>query len=543
MHAQRNTILIILLFITCLIFMEWQGDKSKNIEVLNESLTSITKTNSNNTNSQNIITVNTDLYDLEIQLSTGDITKVDLKDQKEEVDSNENFHLLKSSEDFSYTAKSYLILNGNKFFGPYKSSQKSYEMVGNSLKVTLSSVDNNNVEINKIFTFTKGKHIIDVSYEIKNPSQEYKVQTFSYLEQTAIDKSLEGGMFGTGAYRGIAYSTDDTRYTKTSLEDVAESAKIEKIISKKGGWVSMIQHYFVASWIGDINSNNTIVLESSNNANNAVAGLLSSSFTITNNESISIGNRLWLGPKNQEEMKNTANNLELTVDYGWLSFLSFMFFWFMQKIHAVLIFVGIDNSMGAWGFSIIILTLLVRTALYPLTKHQYVSMAKMRLIAPKLQALKEKYKDDRQLFTQEMLALYQKEKVKPLSGCLPILIQMPIFIALYWTFMESVELRHSPFILWIQDLSTQDPYYVLPIFMGITMFLIQKISPTPVTDPMQKKIMTIIPVVFTFMFCTFPAGLTLYWVVSNIVTIVHQALIIKELEKKGLRTQPASNNH
>ena len=232
-------------------------------------------------------------------------------------------------------------------------------------------------------------------------------------------------------------------------------------------------------------------------------------------------------------MEGVAKNLELTVDYGWLWFISIPLFKILTFIHSLI---------GNWGFSIIVLTMIVRGVMFPLTKAQYTSMAKMRLLQPKLMELRERYKDDRQKIGTETMKLYKSEKVNPLGGCLPLLIQMPIFIALYWTLMESTELRQSSFMLWITDLSVKDPYFVLPILYGVTMFFLQKMSPTPVTDPVQRKVFMAMPFVFTFMFCTFPAGLTLYWLVSNCFTILQQFVIFRSLEKRGLsmKKQPAS---
>ncbi|MBP8220439.1 MAG: membrane protein insertase YidC, partial [Aeromonadaceae bacterium] len=228
------------------------------------------------------------------------------------------------------------------------------------------------------------------------------------------------------------------------------------------------------------------------------------------------------------EMATVAKHLDLTVDYGWLWFIAQPLFQLLQFLHGL---------VSNWGVAIILITLIVRGGMYPLTKAQYTSMAKMRMLQPKLTALRERLGDDRQKMSQAMMELYKQEKVNPLGGCFPILIQMPIFIALYWTLMESVELRHAPFALWLTDLSVKDPYYVLPLLMGATMWWIQKMSPTTVTDPMQQKVMQFMPIIFTFMFLWFPSGLTLYWLVSNIVTICQQTLIYRQLEKKGLHSR------
>jgi YidC/Oxa1 family membrane protein insertase len=241
-----------------------------------------------------------------------------------------------------------------------------------------------------------------------------------------------------------------------------------------------------------------------------------------------VGTSLWIGPKLQDQMAATAQHLDLTVDYGYLWFIAQPLFKLLQFLHGL---------VGNWGVAIVLITLIVRGGMYPLSKAQYTSMAKMRMLQPKLTALRERLGDDRQKMSQAMMELYKEEKVNPLGGCFPLLVQMPIFIALYWTLMESVELRHAPFALWLIDLSVKDPYYVLPLLMGASMWYIQKMSPTTVTDPMQQKVMQFMPIIFTFMFLWFPSGLTLYWVVSNIVTITQQTLIFRQLEKKGLHTR------
>ena len=262
----------------------------------------------------------------------------------------------------------------------------------------------------------------------------------------------------------------------------------------------------------------------------AIIGIRTNNISIKAGENKTIGSKLWLGPKEQDALSQVAKNLDLTVDYGWLWFISIPLFKILNFIHSI-----VNN----WGFAIILLTLVVRGVMFPLTKAQYTSMAKMRLLQPKLMEIKEKFKDDRQKIGAETMKLYKAEKVNPLGGCLPLLIQMPIFIALYWTLMESTELRQSSFILWITDLSVKDPYFVLPILYGVSMFLLQKMSPTPITDPIQRKVFMAMPFIFTFMFCTFPAGLTLYWLISNCFTIFQQVIIFRSLEKRGLSMKKA----
>ena len=292
------------------------------------------------------------------------------------------------------------------------------------------------------------------------------------------------------------------------------------------GWAAMIQHYFATAWVPRNEPGTNLYTRVIGNLGDI--GVRMPNKTIANGDSAQFKATLWIGPKLQEQMAGVAPNLDLVVDYGWL--------WFIAKpLHTLLSF--IQGFVGNWGLAIICLTFIVRGAMYPLTKAQYTSMAKMRMLQPKLQAMRERIGDDRQRMSQEMMELYKKEKVNPLGGCLPLLLQMPIFIALYWALMESVELRHSPFFGWITDLSAQDPYYILPLLMGASMFMIQKMSPTTVTDPMQQKIMTFMPVMFTFFFLFFPSGLVLYWLVSNVVTLIQQTLIYKSLEKKGLHSK------
>ncbi|GAM65413.1 inner membrane protein translocase component YidC [Vibrio ishigakensis] len=326
-------------------------------------------------------------------------------------------------------------------------------------------------------------------------------------------------------YRGGAYSTENTRYKKYSFDDM-QDRNLSQNLPNGEGWAAMLEHYFVSAWIPRDAAGANVYTRVVGNLGDI--GVRLPNKTIADGQSAEIKSTLWVGPKLQNEMAAVAPNLDLTVDYGWLWFIAKPLHWLLSMIQGVVV---------NWGLAIIVLTFIVRGAMYPLTKAQYTSMAKMRMLQPKLQAMRERIGDDRQRMSQEMMELYKKEKVNPLGGCLPLILQMPIFIALYWALMESVELRHSPFFGWITDLSAQDPYYILPLLMGASMFLIQKMSPTTVTDPMQQKIMTFMPVMFTFFFLWFPSGLVLYWLVSNIVTLIQQTLIYKALEKKGLHSK------
>jgi YidC/Oxa1 family membrane protein insertase len=282
----------------------------------------------------------------------------------------------------------------------------------------------------------------------------------------------------------------------------------------------MIQHYFLSAWIPDAAEPNlyyTKVLPPAR----YVLGLVGPELTVPPGQTQLFSSRLYVGPKLQDHLAEIAPGLELTVDYGMLTVLAKPIFWLLKRIH---------DLVGNWGWAIIILTLLIKLAFYKLSETSYKSMANMRKLAPRLQALKERYGDDRQKLNQAMMEMYRKEKINPLGGCLPILVQIPVFIALYWVLLESVELRQAAFILWLKDLSSPDPYYVLPLIMGVTMFIQQKLNPAPM-DPMQAKVMMILPFVFTVFFAFFPAGLVLYWVTNNILSIAQQWVITRRVEQ------------
>lgn len=487
-----------------------------------------------------LITLSNDTLKLSISSIGGDVVDAKLLKVMQELNKDDPFHLLMNDPLFVYMSQSGLIgANGpdSKARPTYTSSANSYEMKeGEDSVSAVLQFSQNGVDYTKTYTLKRGSYVVDVKYDVvNNTDKPLSMAFYGQLKQT-VDASLQeqpgGAMMVAGAYRGTAYSTAETRYEKNTLQDLVDLSLEKAPISVKttGGWVAMIQHYFVSAWIGDTTEGvqNVVFSNASKDGSEAIIGIRTEPTTIDAHSSHEFKSSMWVGPKSQDEMEKVAPNLDLTVDYGWLWFISIPLFKILEFIH---------SFVGNWGFSIIILTLIVRGVLFPLTKSQYTSMAKMRLLAPKMQELRERFGDDRQKLGQETMRLYKNEKVNPLGGCFPLLIQMPIFIALYWTLMESTELRHAPFILWIDDLSVHDPYFVTPILYGISMYFIQKMSPTPTTDPLQKKIFMAMPLVFTFMFCTFPAGLTVYWLISNIFTIFQQVIIYRSLEKKGLHVK------
>ena len=342
------------------------------------------------------------------------------------------------------------------------------------------------------------------------------VQMWGQLKQS-VNKPTEESSMMMQLYRGAAFSTQKEKYEKYDFDDM-EDANLKE--STQGGWIAMIQHYFVTAWIPNSEKDNSFKTTLKSGLGSIY--FLGEPTTIASNTTMEFGATLYTGPKLQDRLSALSETLNLTVDYGFL-------WWMAQPLHWLLsFFYGI---VGNWGFAIVLLTFFVRGAMYPLSKKQYTSMAKMRKLQPKMAALKERFGDDRQKMGQATMELYKKEKVNPLGGCLPLLVQMPIFLGLFWMLQESVELRQAPFMLWITDLSVQDPYYVLPLLMGASMWLMSKMQPSMSTDPMQQKMMQFMPVIFTVFFLWFPSGLVLYWVVSNIVTLLQQTYIYRAIDK------------
>ena len=541
MEQQRNILFILFLTLTLFIYWAWERDQvvsEQQAQLQAQRIEQMASAESQGLTGD-LITLQSDNLQLTISSVGGDIVDAKLLKVLQEQGKDDPFHLLMSEPLFVYQAQSGLIgANGPDSVArpTYTASSNNFTLQDGQDEVSaVLSFEQNGVTYTKTYTLKRDSYVVDVKYDVVNSTdQALSMAFYGQLKQT-VDASMQSnsGLFMVaGAYRGSAYSTAETRYEKHTFEDLVDLAKEKASLNvpTTGGWVSMIQHYFVSAWIGDTTEGvkNVIYSGSSNKGTEAIIGIRTEPTTIAAHSEHEFKASMWIGPKSQDVMETVAPNLDLTVDYGWLWFISIPLFKILEFIH---------GFIGNWGFSIIILTLVVRGILFPLTKAQYTSMAKLRLLTPKMQELRERYGDDRQKLGQETMKLYKNEKVNPLGGCFPLLIQMPIFIALYWTLMESTELRHSPFILWITDLSVHDPYFVTPILYGISMFFIQKMSPTPVTDPMQRKIIMAMPVVFTFMFCTFPAGLTLYWLVSNCFTIFQQIIIFKSLEKKGLHVK------
>lgn len=548
MESQRNLLVIGLLVVSYLLWQQWNIDKAPKpqaaqVSQVDQSIPAASSTNSTtkdvpgeqaNKAQRKLITLSSDQLKLVVDTQGGDIIDAKLLKHTVAQDSSEPFELLMDKPGRLYVAQSGLIgrdgpdsrAEGRPSFA---SEKTSYELADGQEKlvVPLTWTNAEGVTFIKEFTLTRGKFTVDVDYQVHNTSDKpLELQFFGQLKQTIeTPADQQGHAMMASAYRGAAYSTTDVRYGKESFDNIK---KKDLELTTQGGWVGMLQHYFVSAWIGEQQGQNQLYSRAVSNQQEAIIGLKEPLATVAAGASAKLGSTLWVGPKLQDDMAAVAKHLDLTVDYGWLWFIAQPLFKLLQFLHSL---------VSNWGVAIILITLIVRGAMFPLTKAQYTSMAKMRMLQPKLAALRERFGEDRQKMSQAMMELYKQEKVNPLGGCFPLLIQMPIFIALYWTLMESVELRHAPFALWLTDLSVKDPFFVLPLLMGASMWWIQKMSPTTVTDPMQQKVMQFMPIIFTFMFLWFPAGLTLYWLVSNIVTITQQTLIYRQLEKQGLHSR------
>ena len=476
-------------------------------------------------NNSDLVHIKTDTLDLLIDTYGGDIVRAALPQYLVKLDEPENpFTMLRRTESHTYVARSGLIgSNGtdkNGYRPTFTSTNTYYELreSQDSLVVDLN-YQQDQVNIIKRFSFNRDSYVIDIDYLIDNQSdQSWTANLFGQIRRDSFKPSSD--IIGMQPYVGAAITTPESNYKKLSFGDLKDD---DFKISQMGGWVAMIQHYFVSAWIPDPEQKNHYHLYKSSGKDIYLLGFTSNSATIDAGASGSFSASFYVGPKIIKNLEKIAPHLDLTIDYSWLWFIAKPLFYGLDWIH---------GSVGNWGLAIVLLTLVIKLIFFYPSAMSYRSMAKMRKLAPMMNDLKERFGDDRQKMSAELMKMYRKEKVNPLGGCLPILMQMPVFIALYWVLMESVELRHSPFFLWITDLSVKDPYFILPLIMGGTMYIQQKLNPAP-PDPMQAKIMQMMPIFFTFLFLMFPAGLVLYWVVNNTLSIAQQWTITRQIEKQA----------
>ncbi len=477
-----------------------------------------------------LITVTTDVLELKINPRGGNVVKASLLKFPLVKGETAPVVILKKGNGRTYIAESGLIgkttPDGTNNKALFVSASNNYKLSESDeiIEVPLRWVNADGIVFTKTWKLKRASYLVNLDYKVDNQSkQQIKTNLYTQLtrDQLEVDTQQEG--LGMRAYLGSAYSTDEELYEKHDFDDFKDQP-ISEIT--QGGWVAILQHYFISSWIPEQSGRNKV-------------------YSLTPGDKVSIGTLqvkkvnvlpgtshhfkagLYVGPKVQEDLEKIAKGLELTVDYGVLWWIGQPIFWMLKFLHSI---------VGNWGFAIILVTVVVKLILYPLSNAQYRSFGKMRKIQPKMQALKERFGDDRQKMGQETMKLYKKEGVNPLGGCLPLIVQMPVFFALYWVLMESVEIRQAPFMLWIQDLSLKDPLFILPLIMGASMFLMQKMQPTAANmDPMQQKIMQFMPVMMTVFFFFFPSGLVLYWVVNNLLSIAQQTFVTKMMEREDIK--------
>ena len=474
--------------------------------------------------SKDLIHVKTDVLDIAIDPQGGDIAQLRLPLYPRRQDHPDvPFQLFDNGNERTYLAQSGLTGVDGPDARPsgrpvFSTEKKTYELApGQDQLVVDLKFSENGINYIKRFTLKRGLYDVQVSYLIDNESgKPWNGNLFAQLKRDASSDPSSSTATGTATYLGAALWTSAEPYKKVSMKDI-DKAQLKETV--QGGWVAWLQHYFVTAWIPQKGDNN-VVQTRKDNQGNYIIGFTGPTLTVEPGKTAETSATLYAGPKSQGVLKELSPGLELTVDYGILWFIAQPIFWLLQHIHSL---------VGNWGWSIIFLTMLIKGIFFPLSAASYKSMARMRAVAPKLAALKEQFGDDRQKMSQAMMELYKKEKINPLGGCLPILVQMPVFLSLYWVLLESVEMRQAPFMLWITDLSIKDPFFILPIIMGATMFIQQRLNPTP-PDPMQAKVMKLMPIIFTFFFLWFPAGLVLYWVVNNCLSIAQQWYITRKIE-------------
>ncbi|HWT54338.1 MAG TPA: membrane protein insertase YidC [Rhodocyclaceae bacterium] len=483
-------------------------------------------------------TVQTDLYKAEISAQGGDLIFLELEKHRATLDPSKNFVLFQNDPaQHIYIGQSGLIGDGLPNHKTTFSVEKSNYVLADgqdSISVRLTAPAANGIKVAKIYTFKRDSYLIDVSYEITNTGSA-AVSPYGYFQTLRDGKDAEAhnhGPFGVTTFTGPAVFTDAEHYQKVKFADIDKS-KATFAHKADNGWIGMVQHYFFSAWLPQGKAEREFYIDRMD-ANLYRAGVKFPLATVEPGKTVTVSVPLYAGPQEQDKLEGIAPGLDRVVDYGWLTIIASPLFWVLEKLHSLI---------GNWGWAIIALTVMLKLIFFPLSAASYRSMAKMKAVMPLMTRLKESYKDDRAKLNQEMMELYKREKINPLGGCLPVVVQIPVFIALYWVLLGTVQMRGAPWLGWITDLSAADtlfgvipfvnlPLGPLPLLMGATMFFQTRLNPTP-PDPMQAKIMTWMPIFFTFMFLSFPAGLVLYWTVNNILSIAQQWYVTKQMETAG----------
>ncbi len=469
------------------------------------------------------IKITTDLLDVEVSTRGGDILNVFLRDYPVALETpDKKFKLMSSGPINRFVAQSGLI-GSDKETAPthealFTASQQEYKLAEgeDSVEVVLTWEHPSGITVNKRYTFKRGSYEVELKHEvINNSGSNWAARVYHQLQRSRPPEGEGNRLLYT--YTGPTIYTQEGKYEKYSFDDI-EDAQLSRDTTH--GWIAIIQHYFLGAWIPPADERTHIYTNKLSN-NRFLVGMYSPLVNVAPGTRYDFTSKLFVGPKLQQEMEMAAQGLELTVDYGWLTVLAKPIYWLLQQMYSI---------FQNWGWAIIFLTIIIKAAFFKLSETSYKSMANMRKLAPRMKALKDRYGDDKAKMNQATMEMYKKEKINPLSGCLPIMVQIPVFIALYWVLLESVELRQAPFIFWLKDLSLPDPYYVLPLLMAASMYVQQKLNPAPL-DPMQAKIMMSLPFVFGIFFAFFPSGLVLYWVVNNLISITQQYIITRRIEQ------------
>ncbi len=452
------------------------------------------------------VEVSTDLLVAEIDTLGATITRLELRKHKDTGDTEKNFVLFGPEHD--YSAQSGLIGEGmpnhRTVWRPLP-GERTLRAGSDRLQVRFAADGPPGVTVEKTYTFHRDSYLVDVAFELKSTGGA-PTSSYAYYQVVRDDKAPAGQSRMMYVYTGPVYYTQERAFHKVQFSDV-EDGKADLPKDATDGWIGMMQHYFVSAWLPQADTPREYF------ARKLPDGLYAAGVIVAvPQDRASVSVRLFAGPEEQQRLKQAAPGLDLVVDYGWLAIIAWPLFAVLDFFH---------RWTGNWGVAIILLTITIKLIFFPLSAASYKSMAKMKLVTPRLTKIREMYANDRARMNQAMMELYKTEKINPLGGCFPILVQIPVFIALYWTLLAAIELRHAPFMLWIHDLSAQDPYYILPILMAASMVLQTRMNPVP-PDPVQAKVMQFMPYVFSVFFFFFPAGLVLYWLVNNILSILQQ---------------------
>ncbi len=462
------------------------------------------------------ITLSTDLLKVEINTAGGELTRVELLKHKDAANPEKNVVLMESGTGRTYIGQTGLI--GGDFPNHrtmYSARPGARTLEGGDTIELVLDAEQNGVKLTKTYVFKRGQYQIDLNHSVVNTTAD-AISPSVYVQLVRDGSKLEGDSAFYSTFNGPAIYTATEKFRKVSFEDI-EKAKNAPPVRTSDGWIAMVQHYFVTAFLPTAKGQHELFTRKIDNNLYAVGSIMSMG-SVAPGTSTSISGKLFVGPQESAALEQFATDFDLVKDYGWLTIIAKPIFWLMEQIQKVL---------NNWGWTIIVLTIIIKLAFFPLSAASYRSMAKMKLVTPKMTAIRERHKGDPQKMNAAMMELYKTEKINPLGGCLPVVVQIPVFIALYWVLRASVEMRHAPWLGWVQDLSAPDPWYILPVVMAASMFVQTKLNPTP-PDPIQAKIMMIMPIAFSVMFFFFPAGLVLYWVVNNLLSIGQQWVITRQ---------------